>query len=131
MPVRADFRELNNTLAPELRVLMVGEAEVFDAKFPVIYNTVFDDSIFEEWTSSSDAGTIQNSDAIRDTFKLHKVTHLMVNWFEILRYRMPGSYGYSEYVQPSRLEDLVQQGLLGTPRILMARSLSSFSNQDE
>ncbi len=49
--VRADVRFLNESMPKDAKVLMVGDAEVFDCTFPLIYNTVFDDSFFEDWTS--------------------------------------------------------------------------------
>ncbi|MCA9033753.1 MAG: glycosyltransferase family 39 protein [Planctomycetaceae bacterium] len=119
IPIRSDFRFLNERLPKDSHVLMVGEAQVFDANFQVTYNTVFDDNIFEEWT---------RSDA--PSFGEHGVTHVMVNWFEVLRYRVPGSYGYCEYVQPSRFEKLVEDGWLSEPMVLMSRPVDSFSTQE-
>ena len=130
LPIRADLRELNATLPSEAIVLMVGEAEVFDATFRVVYNTVFDDSIFEEWTANSDDAGLQTAEQIRGNLADHGVTHILVNWFEVLRYRMPGSYGYSEYVQPSRLEALVAMGVVTSPQVLLARPMDSFSSQE-
>src|SRR4029079_7715206 len=40
---------LNEQLPQGAKVLSVGDAEMFEARFPVVYNTVFDHSIFEEW----------------------------------------------------------------------------------
>ncbi|MEO1998330.1 MAG: hypothetical protein ABGZ17_24055, partial [Planctomycetaceae bacterium] len=43
------LRYLNQRLPPGARVLCVGEAEVFDAQFDIVYETVFDTSIFQTW----------------------------------------------------------------------------------
>ncbi len=130
IPVRSDFRELNKTLTTENKVLMVGEAEVFDATFPVVYNTVFDDSVFEEWSSGNPPVSKSATAAIAHNLAENGITHIMVNWFEILRYRLPGSYGYAEFVQPSRMNQLVASGLLSPPQVLLARPIDGFSEQE-
>ncbi|MCH5373363.1 MAG: glycosyltransferase family 39 protein, partial [Planctomycetes bacterium] len=45
----AGIHALNQSLAPGDKVLSVGEANVFDARFPIVYNTVFDESLLERW----------------------------------------------------------------------------------
>ena len=50
---------------------------------------------------------------MRRKFESEGVTHVLVNWQEILRYRM--SYGYSDFVTPQRFTWLREQGLLGDP----------------
>ena len=103
-------------LPPEAKVLCVGEAQVFDARFPVIYNTVFDISIFEQWCSANEPGIdpadqpMKPADQIRQKLIDEGVTHVLVNWSEILRYRM--TYKYAEFVTPRRIRDLMSQGIL-------------------
>ena len=115
--VRPDLQYLNNVLKSDARVLMVGEAEVFDAQFPLIYNTVFDDSIFELWTSAAESGVVAARQPLRPAAEIlaklrgDGVTHVFVNWAEILRYRK--TYGYTEYVYPARFQQLVEAGVLG------------------
>ena len=41
------------------------------------------------------------------------VTYVYVNWGEVMRYRAPGSYGYTDFVAPRRFLWLQQQGVLG------------------
>ena len=135
LPVRIDFKQLNLTLPDNARVLMIGEAEVFDAEFEVIYNTVFDVSIFETWTrktSETDPEfTMQSASEIAERFQRENVTHVVVNWSEILRYRRPGSYGYAEYIQPQRLNDLVMDGVLHQPTVLISGDWSGLSSADQ
>jgi hypothetical protein len=134
LTVRSDIQALNSTLPSTAKVLMVGDAEVFDATFPLIYSTVFDDNIFEEWTvDSSDAATplrdrrMLSTDEIRQVFKSNQITHIHVHWGEILRYRLPGSYDYTVYVQPNRFSELVSAGVLSPPQVLLARPWPSLS----
>ena len=134
LTIRADIQLLNDSLPKNAKVLMVGEAEVFDAVFPVAYSTVFDDCIFEEWTSDPAAYQRSVSDRqmlpdaeIRSRLAAEGITHVLVHWGEILRYRLPGSYGYTEYVQPSRFKFLVARNILTSPRTLLARPLESLS----
>jgi hypothetical protein len=55
-PEIADLNERAKAAPNEFRVLSVGDAEVFDARFPIVYNTVFDRSIFEQWTAQPTPG---------------------------------------------------------------------------
>ena len=97
-------------------VLLVGEAQVFDAQVPVIYNTVFDRSIFEEWFGEggddvpSAERPLKPADEILATLREQGVKYVFVNWDEVLRYRT--TYGYIDFVHPQRLIDLQQQGVL-------------------
>ena len=134
LTIRSDIQTLNSTLPSTAKVLMVGDAEVFDATFPLVYNTVFDDNIFEEWTvDSSDNATplrdrsMLSADEIRRILKSNQITHIHVHWGEILRYRVPGSYDYTAYVQPNRFSELVSAGVLTPPQVLLARPWPSLS----
>ena len=107
---------LNQALPAGAKVLLVGEADIFDARFPLRFNTVFDKSLFEEWTSdaTSDAPHVDRpfrpTPEIRAKLQEEGITHIFVNWREILRYRT--TYGYTEYVTPARFESLIAQGVL-------------------
>lgn len=108
--------ELNAMLPDEARVLSVGEAAVFNAEFEVVYNTVFDESIFEQWCAAPEPAMPRNqwklkpSEVIRQKFQEAGITHVMVNWQEILRYRL--TYGYTNFVFPERFAKLVRDGVL-------------------
>lgn len=100
------------------RVLFVGEAAVFDADFPYLYNTVFDDSIFESLCAEPQADLprgerpLRPADDVRRAFADAGLTHVCVNWSEVVRYRLPGSYGFSDFVHPRRFDELCEAGLL-------------------
>lgn len=104
-------------LPDDARVLCVGEAQVFDARMPVIYNTVFDRSIFEQWCAADAPGVppgklpMRSPEEIRRTFHEAGVRLVYVNWREILRYRP--TYGYTDFVTPGRFEWLQEHGILG------------------
>ncbi len=102
-------------LPPDSKVLCVGDAGMFHARYPYIYNTVFDRSLFEELCAEPGSGGdhLRDVQEIRSRFRQLGITHIDVNWSEIRRYREPGSYGYSEFVQPERFADLQRLGLLG------------------
>ncbi|MEZ6128206.1 MAG: hypothetical protein R3C59_05970 [Planctomycetaceae bacterium] len=134
LPVRPDIKTLNNDLPPDARVLMVGEAQVFDATFDVVYNTVFDESIFQQWTSADQNAETPDADQrlrsaseIRSVLNANRITHIFVNWSEILRYRE--SYGYTEYVVPERFVDLQRMGILDEPLNLSVLSLSRLNDK--
>ena len=112
---------LNEHLPPGARVLAVGEAQVFDARFPIVYNSVFDHSIFEQWFADPAPDVphgerpLRDFDEIRQKLAAEGITHIYVNWQEILRYRAPGSYGYTDFVTPGRFARLRELGIVGSP----------------
>ncbi len=95
-----------NAHAGRGRVLMVGEAQMFDLEVPVLYNTCFDDCLFERLVRG------RNAEEIRQALVEEGITHLYVDWGEIARYRSPGNYGFTDFVQPSVFDDLVKQGII-------------------
>ena len=130
LPVRSDIRQLNQMLSPADCVLLVGEAEVFDAEFRLFYNTVFDESLFEQWTRRQTpppdgSAAMRPSAEVATALRERGVTHLLVNWSEILRYRL--TYGYTSYVQPALLQTLVDDGVLLGPTVLMGRAADGLS----
>ncbi|HUQ69786.1 MAG TPA: hypothetical protein VM165_09705 [Planctomycetaceae bacterium] len=120
------------TLPRETKVLCVGEAELFHARFPYVYNTVFDRSIFEEWCGEpgdapSKERPLRPAEAIRETLSANGITHVFVNWAEIVRYRQ--TYGYTDFAHPSRFTALQQLGMLGEPlRLPNGLGLRPFEN---
>ena len=112
-PDRVDpWHRYFNTRKDVGRVLMVGDAQVFDLEVPVLYNTVFDDSIFEQLVAGRAA------EEARAALLERGVTHVFVHWGEIERYRSPGNYGFTEFVRPAVFLRLVEQGVLQPlPRI--------------
>ncbi|MEN6459137.1 MAG: hypothetical protein ABFC63_09415 [Thermoguttaceae bacterium] len=87
-------------------VLTVGDAAVFDLRPPVIYSTCFDDCPFEQLVHDKSAAEI------RQAFAARRIAYVYVNWAEIARYRSPGNYGFTPFVQPSVFDRLVRLGIL-------------------
>ncbi len=89
----------------------------------------------EALPAGGDAGTgsgraLAAAADVRERLRAAGVTHVLVNWREVLRYRLPGSYGYAEYVQPERFEQLLSGGVLGEPRVLGEGSWSGLSESE-
>ncbi|HUG91682.1 MAG TPA: hypothetical protein VML55_12655, partial [Planctomycetaceae bacterium] len=104
------------------KTLLVGDAQVFDARFPHVYNTVFDRSLFEQWfgerdPAAPDGWRLADAAGIRRRLAAAGITHVAVNWQELLRYRT--TYGYTGFVAPSRFAALQEQGLLDPPVALL------------
>ncbi len=103
-------------LAPTDKVLFVGEAELFDAAFPYEYNTLFDHSIFERDCSAAQPKTYAADQPLRPAkdilgnWHARGITHIVINWSEILRYRT--TYTYTDFVHPSRFQSLVDADVL-------------------
>ncbi|MDP7305027.1 MAG: hypothetical protein QGG09_18110, partial [Pirellulaceae bacterium] len=98
---------LNEHVPPGNRAMLVGDAQAFNVTAPVLYNTCFDDCLFEQLLRD---GT---TDDRRVVLRKHRISHVLVDWFELDRYRSPGNYGYSDYVTPELLQtEFVATGLL-------------------
>lgn len=98
--------ELEGTLPAGSKVLLVGQAAVFHARFPLLYNTVFDREIIEE---------LARGRTPRETWEALRgsgITHVYVEWPEIARYRSPGNYGYTDFTTPEFFEGLAEAGAL-------------------
>ncbi len=95
----------NTRLAGD-RLLAVGDAAVFDLQSPVSYNTCFDDCIFEQLVKDKTATEV------RAELLSRNIAYIYVNWSEIDRYRSPGNYGFTDFVQPAVFDRLVSQGVL-------------------
>ena len=91
------------------RVLFVGDAGVFDVERPLVYNTVFDDSIFVEIIEGREPGEI------RREFERRNISHVFVDWTWVGRYREPGNYGFPEIVTEKLFRRLVRDGVLAEP----------------
>ncbi|HET6326825.1 MAG TPA: glycosyltransferase family 39 protein [Planctomycetaceae bacterium] len=117
------FSFMNRQLPTGAKVLDVGDGQVFNAQFPVVYNTVFNDSILKKWLAApAPAPGVKEADlplkpAKEILQKLHDegITHVYVCWEWIRRYREPGNYGYTEFANPALFERLMKEGVLGEP----------------
>jgi hypothetical protein len=104
-PRRVDvWHRYFNRHAKQGRVLLVGDAQPFDLEMPVLYNTCFDDSIFERLVKG------RSPKEVRAAFIERGITHVYVHWGEIARYRR--TYGFTEFVQPAVFDQLVSAGVL-------------------
>ena len=87
--------------------MLVGDAQAFNVTVPVLYNTCFDDCNFELLLRD------RTTDDRRDALRRKRISHVLVDWFELNRFRSPGNYGYSDYVTPELLQtEFVATGLL-------------------
>ena len=97
---------LDESLPASAKPLLIGQAAVFHLRHPVIFNTVFDDEIFE---------TIARDRPLEDVRRgliARGITHVYVDWHEIARHRKPGGYGFTTFVQPEVFDGLVRAGVL-------------------
>ena len=130
---------LNRVLPAGAKVLCVGDQEVFDARFPVVYNTVFNPSFFQTWSAAPTAppGTSERDWPLKPAgdilAKLHAegVTHVYVNWDWIRRYREPSNYGYTDFVRPDRFDRLVSEGVLRSPVSLGSMNIEKLTPQEQ
>ena len=109
---------LNSELDDELdgggRVLLVGDAKVFDLEMPILYHTCFDTCLFEEIAED------RTPEEVRAALASQGITHVGVHWGEIRRYR-DSKYGFTDFVQPSVFDDLVAAQVLEPAREFRTR----------
>lgn len=106
------MKRLDDVLPPGARPLLIGQAAVFPMNHPIVYNTVFDDEIFEEIARD------RTPEQVRSELARRGITHVYLDQFEVDRHRKPGGYGFTSFVQPSEFQRLVDAGVLGPPRAL-------------
>jgi hypothetical protein len=97
---------LNEHVAEVTGVLLVGDAQPFDLEVPVLYNTVLDDCIFEQLARG------RTPEEIHAALHERHISHVLVAWNEIRRYRSPGNYGVTDFLQSGVFKDLVAAGVL-------------------
>lgn len=100
---------LDAVLPPGARVLLVGQASVFQVEHAIVYNTVFNPETIEALARGRSPAGVRRALADRG------IMHVYVDWAEIARYRRPGNYGYSDFVTPELFAGLVRAGVLGPP----------------
>lgn len=97
---------INRSLSAEDKLLSIGEVKAFLYRVPIIYGTCFNDAPGESWLRD------QSSEKQRENLRAYGVTHVMVDWYEIERYRGPGNYGFSAWPVQSDFEAMVDAGVL-------------------
>jgi hypothetical protein len=90
----------------DVRLLLIGEAKAFDFRVPIVYSTCFDRNPAEAWLKD------QSAEQQRENLERAGITHMMVNWAEMKRYRSPGNYGFSDWPQREDLQKLVESDVL-------------------
>ena len=117
-------------------MLCVGEAEVFNAQFDLLYNTVFDECLLEQWMVDSDAdeqdarATVRllSPSEVQSRLAEAGVTHIYVNWSEILRYRT--TYGYTDFAHPEIFGWLITYGLIDTGQAIGVSNVEGLSEAE-
>jgi hypothetical protein len=97
---------MNENLQATDRVLMVGQAAVFDLETPKDYSTCFDVS---KWDVIAELPTPTEQRA-----KLIElgITHVCIHWGEIERYRSPGNYGFRSKITQPQVAEFISSGVL-------------------
>lgn len=114
-PERVDaWHAYFNEEAADGRVLLIGEAQVFDLEMPILYNTWLDDSVFAKLVSDGETGELRPAEEIRAALEAEGVSHVYVDWGEIARYHESryGTPEFFEFLRPELFERLVAQGVL-------------------
>jgi len=99
---------LNQIMTADDTVLLVGDSRPFDLEGKVLYNTAFDDCVFEKLLRGK--SRTERLDSLRDV----GVTYVFVHWTGIAEELSAEGYGFTDLVTP----ELVHQELVVEQRIL-------------
>ncbi len=100
---------VNKTLAEsETKLLLIGEAKAFDFNVPIVYATCFNQNPGQGWLAG------QTVEAQRRNLAEAGITHILINWSEIERYRRPGNYGFSDWPQTADVQQWIDAGIATT-----------------
>lgn len=97
---------INRSLTLTDKVLSIGEAKAYLYRVPIVYATCFNDTPGEDWLSE------QAPDAQLRRLQAEGITHFMVDWFEIERFRQPGNYGFSAWPTREDVDAMIESGVL-------------------
>ncbi len=97
---------LDKLVPPGKRVLLVGDATPFDLRASAIYNTVFDSSILEQLARDRSPAELAG------TLDELGIAYVYVDWAEVARYKSPGNYGFTPFVEPAVFARLEAAGVL-------------------
>jgi 4-amino-4-deoxy-L-arabinose transferase-like glycosyltransferase len=103
---------LDTELPKNARPLLVGQAAVFHLNHAVTYNTVFNPETIELLASG------KTPEEFRRALHERGLTHVYVDWKEIQRHRLPGHYGFTDFVTHDRFAQWVAAGVLESPSLL-------------
>jgi hypothetical protein len=100
------WHQFFNKRVQEGRLLLVGDARPFDLEMPVLYDTCFDDCLFERLARN------RTPEEVRAALADQGISYVFVHWGEIERYRRPGNYGFTDFVRPEVFDRLVAARVL-------------------
>lgn len=88
------------------RILLIGEARAFEFLSAIEYSTCFDLNPGEVYLRGKSG--VEQKAALRE----RGITHILVQWTEINRYRKPTNYGFSDWPQEADVQKLVDDGVV-------------------
>ncbi len=95
----------SNLDAESERILLIGDAKAFYYEIPVVYASCFNINPGERWLRE------KSIDDQRQVLVEQGITHIIVDWREIERYRSPGNYGFSDWPQRPDIDALIENGV--------------------
>jgi hypothetical protein len=107
--LNAPLAAMDRELAPDAKILLVGQAAVFHVNHAILYNTVFNPETIELLARG------KTPEEFRRVLKDHGITHIYVDWKEIKRHRDPAGYGFTPFVTLERFAGWVEAGVLSRP----------------
>ncbi|MCR9291163.1 MAG: hypothetical protein NXI32_00505 [bacterium] len=97
---------VNANLTAQDRVLLIGEMKAFGYQVPIVFATCFNEQPAEQWLAGK--STQEQSQSLQ----AQGITHVLVDWGELERYRSPGNYGFSDWPSREQIKAMVDSGLL-------------------
>jgi hypothetical protein len=97
---------INSSMDERQRILLIGEAEAYHYRVPLEYATCFNAVPGQSMLVGHPPATQL------EKLKQAGITHLLVHWAEIERYRSPGNYGFSPWPTRRAIEQLISDGVV-------------------
>jgi hypothetical protein len=97
----------NNQFSDENQtVALVGQAAIFPYTFPYLYATCFDEPPVKSLIAGMSAK--EQRVALKDA----GISHIVIDWTEIGRYRSPGNYGFDDWPSRWDVDRLIEDGVV-------------------
>lgn len=97
---------INRNLNKSHKILSIGEVKAYLYRVPIEYATCFNATPGEAWLAD------QSPQSQLEGLQSRGFTHLMIDWFEVERYRSPGNYGFGTWPQHADIDAMVEAGIL-------------------
>lgn len=104
--VHDPWRDYFNEPTHAGKLMIIGQAAVFEWRAPLLYNVCFNEPLLETWANSATSAELHRR------LVAEQVRYIYVDWNEVARYRSAGNYGFTPFITEELFATLVAQEVL-------------------